>query len=304
MPQLLIAQVTEADLETINDSTQVIANDSLVAEKKDSVIVVPELKVKLKPKMMQMPYFMGEMASGSKEVSHSLSIEYTAPNEIIDEETWFEKNKLQLPNYEVPNKYRGIKGNLPPGTPTEYKGNMLIQAIHSDEYNMLIYGEDFSSGRFLLITNNEMTECLYLFDFANYMMSPVYMEQERMFVVQSLLWAQIVNDTLYVSHSHKTYSNSSNGMNAYITAIDLKTSEVIWRSKPLVCNTSNFILYDDMIVSGYGFSKEKDYIYTLNKRTGVIAQKISVKAGPYYIVPKDGKFHIRTYNTDYIFKID
>lgn len=286
------------------DSIDVVVNDSMHKAKKDSVIVVPELKIKLKPKMMQMPYFMGEMASGSKEVSHKLSIEYTAPNEIIDEETWFEKNKLQLPKYEIPNQYRGIKGNLPPGTPTTFKGNMIIQAIHSDEYNMLIYGEDFSTGRYLLVTNKDMTECLYLYDFSNYMMSPVYMEQERMFVIQSLLWAQIENDTLYVSHSHKTYSNSSNGMNAYITAIDMKTSEVIWRTKPLVCNTSNFIIYDDMIVCGYGFSKEKDFIYTLNKSTGVIAQKISVKAGPYYIVPKDGKFHIRTYNTDYIFSID
>ena len=92
-------------------------------------------------------------------------------------------------------------------------------------------------------------------------------------------------------------------MNAYITAIDLSTNEIIWRTNPLTCNTLNFVLYDDMIVCGYGFTQEPDYLYTVNKKSGAIAQKILLKSGPNYIIQKENQLFVRTYNTDYIFEI-
>src|SRR3712207_8478138 len=50
-------------------------------------------------------------------------------------------------------------------------------------------------------------------------------ESDRPYVFQEIRWARQVDDVLYVSHSHSTYSASSMGMNAYITAIDVRSEE-------------------------------------------------------------------------------
>src|SRR3712207_9465393 len=64
-------------------------------------------------------------------------------------------------------------------------------------------------------------------------------ESDRPYVFQEIRWARQVDDVLYVSHSHSTYSASSMGMNAYITAIDVTSGRRLWRSPPLVANATN-----------------------------------------------------------------
>jgi len=77
---------------------------------------------------------------------------------------------------------------------------------------------------------------------------------------------------LYVSTAHRTYSEMSGESNCYITAIDLSTLEVAWRSRSLVSNSQNFLLMDNVIVTGYGFTDEDDYVYLLDRHTGEILQ--------------------------------
>lgn len=254
--------------------------------------------------VMPTPAFNGQLAEDLLKVGNKLSLVSSKPNDITDTENWFQENGLDLPTYTVPNSFRNEKGNLPDGVPTSYNGMRIIQAIYADDYNFFVYGNYFSEGRILVIMDGELKHVLHVLDFKNYTMSPAYIEEDKSFIFQGINWVQIENNVLYVSHAHHTYAESSKGMNAYITAIDLNTYEIIWRTKPLVCNTSNFIVYGDVIVCGYGFTAEKDYVYTLNKRTGAVVQKVLVKTGPDYIVRKENKLYIRTYDTDYIFKMD
>lgn len=58
-----------------------------------------------------------------------------------------------------------------------------------------------------------------------------------------------------------------------------------------------------MIVSGYGFTKEPDFLYLLDKKTGQVIARAKVKSGPDYIVLKDGKVYVRCYDMDYVFEI-
>jgi outer membrane protein assembly factor BamB len=92
-------------------------------------------------------------------------------------------------------------------------------------------------------------------------------------------------------------------MNAYITAIDTETNQIIWRSQPLVANSSNFVIKDNVIISGYGFTAEPDYIYLLSLDTGYLLQQIPVKSAPEYLILQDNKLYVRTYNTDYVYQI-
>ena len=93
-------------------------------------------------------------------------------------------------------------------------------------------------------------------------------------------------------------------MNAYITAIDLENERILWRSQPLVANSSNFLIKDNVIISGYGFTAEPDYIYLLSLDTGEVLQQIPVKSAPEYLIVRDRKLYVRTYNTDYVYQID
>ena len=66
----------------------------------------------------------------------------------------------------------------------------------------------------------------------------------------------------------------------------------------------NFIVKGDAIISGYGFTAEKDHLYilNLNKSNGRIVQRVSVCSAPDFLVEKGGRLFARTYNTDYVFK--
>ena len=115
-------------------------------------------------------------------------------------------------------------------------------------------------------------------------------------------WAQIVEDKLYVSVAHYGYA-SEEPNNAYILAIDLTSNQLLWKSQPLVANSSNFQVFGDTIICGYGFTAEPDYIYLLNRYTGDIAQTIPVVSAPEQFEIRGTTLYVATYNTAYEFEI-
>ena len=109
-------------------------------------------------------------------------------------------------------------------------------------------------------------------------------------------------DILYVEITHRTYANM-NPENAYILAIDLHTFDLLWKSASLVANAFNFAIVDDTIFSGYGFTDEPDFVYAINRYTGMIENSYDVKTGPDFLYARDGKLYVRTYDTDYEYEI-
>ncbi|GAB4544165.1 MAG: hypothetical protein Tsb0014_38150 [Pleurocapsa sp.] len=226
-----------------------------------------------------------------------------SPNQITDDEAWLERNNLSLPTYEVPNPFRQTLGKIPDYIPKTFNNNMLVKAIRGEQQDYLVYGRNFAENKYLLIYDRDAKKFTQSYDFSNYIYASNYLPGERDYINQTLNWVITEDNILYFSHSHSTYAKSSSGMNAYLTALDLKTNQILWRSQPLVCNASNFIIIDDVIICGYGFTAELDYLYLINKNTGEILQQIPLKTAPDYIIPKDNKLYVRTYNTDYVFKI-
>ena len=94
------------------------------------------------------------------------------------------------------------------------------------------------------------------------------------------------------------------GQNAYLSAIDLKSGLLLWRSPPLVCNSHNFIIQDDHIWCGYGFTAEPDFITLLDRQSGDLVSKTRLKTGPDYLLLRDNRLYVRTYDTDYVFDIE
>jgi hypothetical protein len=287
---------------TLTISHSLLAQERAGAENPNSS--GSQLSITIEPEIMGIPTFREKnMVSSITAQIPKFTLASTAKNKITDDEEWFKKNQLSLPVFEVPNKMMGASGNVPSGIPASYNGHILVKAIVSGAYNFFIYGKDYSDGRYLLITDSSNSKTLHFLDFGSYSMSPQYVEADRDFIHQALTWAQVKDDVLYISHSHNTYAASSKGMNAYITAISLKDYRVMWRSAPLVSNAANFEIYKDALICGYGFTSEPDFLFTLNRYTGSVVQKLPLSSGPSYIIRKGSQLFVRTYSSDYIFKI-
>ncbi len=226
------------------------------------------------------------------------------PNRIVDGDEWFGANGLALPAYEVPNPFQKKPGDLPAFVPEKFGNQRLVKAIRCPDAVLLVYGADFSGGRYLVALDPASGDFLYGFDFIHYLHSPKSAERDRASVDQAIKWAWQENRVLYISHAHDTYASASGGSNAYITALDTATGAVWWRSRPLVANAANFELAGDTIIAGYGFTAEPDYLYLLDKTTGEVYERIKLKSGPEYILLKGDRLYVRTYDTDYRFRVD
>lgn len=117
------------------------------------------------------------------------------------------------------------------------------------------------------------------------------------------MWAAVEGDVLYLSFGHRTYAASSKGANAYISAIDLKTGELLWRSAPLVSNAANFVIRGGHILAGYGFTAEPDYLFVLDRATGKTVSRTKVKSGPDYLFVQGDRLLVRCYDYDYVFEL-
>ncbi len=211
-------------------------------------------------------YYTAEsVVSGTKPFGVKLLEE--SANNITDIDAWFERNDLQL-----------------------------IGNVEEEEYGCYI---DYD-GVIVCITKGG--EVIAELEFTEYMYAPDLVEADRDFVDEKVRDAKIRNGVLYVSISHLTYAESAPS-NAYIMAISLEDYSVIWKSEPLVCNSYNFEIVDDIIFTGYGFTAEPDYLFQIDRLTGTVLEQYKINSRADYIICKDDKLYLRTYDTDYVFEV-
>lgn len=195
-------------------------------------------------------------------------------NEIIDTEEWLSENGFSVPK---------------------------ITEIGSDADNDYIYelsGDDYAP--YMLTVYSQTSNDVFSIDFSNYIYADEYIEADADFIRQGIRYVLQNEGILYVSIGHTTYAESA-PHNAYVVAIDLATKKVLWKSQPLVSNCGNFVLIGDVIVCGYGFTAEPDYLYQLDCHTGKVIQETPLKSGPDYIFVEDQTLYVRTYNRNYTF---
>ncbi len=137
----------------------------------------------------------------------------------------------------------------------------------------------------------------YALDFRKYAWPPRIAPGEREFVYEQVVWAKEAGTgVLYVETAHSTYARSSYGLNGYLNAIDLKTKKLLWRSPALVANADDFVLLDDTLVSGYGFTAEPDYLYAISRRTGRVVGRLLLPSAPERIARHGSTLTVDTYD--------
>ena len=108
---------------------------------------------------------------------------------------------------------------------------------------------------------------------------------------------------VYVSNTHLTYATATNGRNAYITAIDPEQGKTLWRSPALVANARTFVVTGDLIVAGYGFTAEPDFLYLLDRRSGRVLDRLEVPSAPEVIKLRGDRLLVRTYDRQVVARI-
>lgn len=249
-------------------------------------------------------YYLSDKVKVEKPQPLVLTLNQESANRIIDEDKWFQDNDLKLNRYDIADESNGYIGNLPNKIEKQYNDKTIVSAFYDNSYIYCVYGTDYSDGNLLRIYDSSSLELLYFLDFSNYILSPDYEEKDYEYISQAIKWASIKDNILYISNNHITYAKSSHNLNGYITAINLSDKSILWRSEALVQNAADFLIAGNSIICGYGFTDELDYLYQLDISTGRIIDSISLKTAPSYILKKDDILYVRTYNTNYEFKIN
>ena len=202
------------------------------------------------------------------------------PNQVTDESEWFNSIGMTQPDR------------------LEFKDYF---------YQYRLYGETDDGLKWypylMDITKIDSEDKEYTLDFSNYYTPDGINPGDEAYVDESIHWAVYDEGVLYVSTFHNTYAHSA-PHNGYITAFDVNNNfEVLWRSEPLTINSNNFIVADDSVICGYGFTAEEDYVYVLDKHTGERNATYPVKSSPEWFVIKDNMLYVRCYDTDYVYDI-
>jgi len=253
---------------------------------------------------------------GTYDIPDLLLVEST-PNEGSDYDEWFGLFEgwpsVTFHHGGIVDAIRGTR--MPNGVPSVLRvpGDdrfHIYQFICGDEADLAMYGDP--PNRYgvvlcprLLAVYSDPTDpgSSSVLDFLTYAHGPDDVEEDLDFTFQQLRWAEVDDGTLYVSNAHRTYAESSGGLNGFVTAIDPVTLEVLWRSEPLVSNSENFVVLRDGIITGYGFTGEDDYLYILNRHTGNTVERIPVPSAPEFLFADGDRLYVRCYDTDLVFSI-
>jgi len=224
-------------------------------------------------------------------------------NAITDVGNWFRRHGLRLREHRLRG---GLEPDfplyaLPAGTPVSFRGARLVRSVRQSGTQLGFYGRNFAEARYVLARRGG--RALYGFDFANYAHLPKALSGPGGSVYQSTTWAVEARGALYVSHSHAGFARDSSGLNGFVTAIDLRTRKVLWRSRSLVANAYTFEVVGNVIVTGYGFAEEPDYLYLLDRRTGGVLQRLRVPTAPEYLIRRGRTLFVRTYDRDLVVRL-
>ena len=172
-----------------------------------------------------------------------------------------------------------------------------------------LYGEGYSDDAYYYYADNSADEgrlaveisemgtydFVGTYDFSNYLYTPT---PGNAYTTLEIPYATIYDGVLYTEIAHRTYSEDQS-CTGFIVAVEVETGKLLWRSEMLVANGRNFLVGEDTIICGYGFTDEDDYLYILSRHSGAVLEKRKLKTGPDYFIPVDDSLYVLTYDTVY-----
>ena len=204
---------------------------------------------------------------------------------------------------------------IPEGVPAVYDGKWALNDVFTDgDFPVAIYGrtpsdkplpwgqteQDISCrGRdpHLIMLLDPSREVKKVYNTRNLTITP----KDSLF--QRVEWAVVKDGVLYFSECAST-APDKNSQGYYIVAVDINTDETLWISKPRTVTSSNFLIVDNSIICGLGGSGIPDYIYVLNRYTGVKTREYWIPtAASWFAIGEDNTLYATLYDKHVAFKI-
>lgn len=113
--------------------------------------------------------------------------------------------------------------------------------------------------------------------------------------------AYLEDGVFYGASVRNGYAQSNT---CFMFAYDLENDKLLWRSADQTYNSMNFVVKGNVILCGYGFTAEPDYLYQINRNTGEVIDRLSLKKAPDLIIEQDGKLYVHTYSYNYVIGMD
>jgi hypothetical protein len=117
-------------------------------------------------------------------------------------------------------------------------------------------------------------------------------------IAQKASWAAQVGTVLYFDNHHETYAADSGNHTAYVSAFDLERRALVWRTRPLVTRARNFLVLGDVVVTGYGMTREPDFVHVIDAGTGRVLQSVPVPSAPALLATKDDRVWVACYDAE------
>ena len=175
------------------------------------------------------------------------------------------------------NEWYDSKGLSLPMTGTDWN------SFYDDNYQYLWSGED------LYIFENGTGNCLYVL---TYPTDKWYINGNNACLRDGIFYGASVTNG---------YAQPDT---CFMFAYDLENDKLLWRSADQTCNSMNFIVKDNVIICGYGFTSEDDYLYQLDLHTGEILSSLKLKKQPDLLVYQDHMLYVHTYSYNYTIEIE
>ena len=175
------------------------------------------------------------------------------------------------------NEWYDSKGLSLPMTGTDWN------SFYDDNYQYLWSGED------LYIFENGTGNCLYVL---TYPTDKWYINGNNACLRDGIFYGASVTNG---------YAQPDT---CFMFAYDLEDNKLLWRSADQTYNSMNFIIKDNVIICGYGFTSEDDYLYQLDLHTGEILSSLKLKKQPDLLVSQDHMLYVHTSSYNYTIEIE
>lgn len=204
---------------------------------------------------------------------------------------------------------------IPEGVPALYEDKWALNDVFTDgDFPVAIYGRIPSEKPFpwgktekdlscrgrdphLIMLLDPTREVKRVYNVRNLSITP----KDSLF--EDIQWAVVKDGVLYFSLSTVT-APDKDAQGNYLVAVDINTDKTLWMSKPRMINSSNFLIVGNSIICGLGGSGIPDYIYVLNRYTGVKTREYWIpSAASWFAIGDDNTLYAALYDKHVAFKI-
>lgn len=246
----------------------------------------------IKISAVEHPYFQtGRNTHASTHIE--LELYYEEPNRIVDEEDWFDQH-----GFDYPGPIEMFISDIPHST--SY-GELKFLRLHNKQY-YAVYETVYRLAEVKDIYDEGYQYTLVIFSTTSD--TVIAFSLDELFPdILEMYWFDAVDNLVYFNATYNGYAEIRNNETGYLYCLDLKDNAIVWATQSLISSYRGFTLYQDHIITGYGFTAEPDFLYVIDRFNGDITQTTPIKTAHEYIIVEHDRCYVRTYNMNYVYTL-